>query len=141
MVWIVLVKNHQRSAAAGKVHTRSWGVVKDFIRSAYRVQRLNHFSCVCVYHHKLPWIDDVPAPEPASHEQAMVSRIQPGSVGLWSSCDGPLGNDGPFVGVNHLDYTLAIHDIAHAHVQPIRRTVEYDARRIVAVHLDAACEL
>ena len=55
-------------------------------------------------------------------------------MGLWSSCDGPLCDDGALVGVDHLDHTLAVHHISHAHVQPICRTVEYDAGRIIAVH-------
>src|SRR5690348_2613559 len=76
MVGIVLVENNQSSAAAGEVDAPGWSVIEDFIGAAYGVQRLHDFSCVRVYDHKLPRIDDVSAPQPAAHEQPMVSCIE-----------------------------------------------------------------
>src|SRR5207245_10199017 len=53
----------------------------------------------------------------------------------------PLIDHVSLVVVAHRDATLAVHHIPHAHVQPICGTVEYHARRIVAIHLYAAHQL
>src|SRR5437879_13307779 len=123
MVWIVLMKNDQGSTAPGEVDARIRGVIKDFIRSARSVQRLNHLPRIRIYDHKLPRIDHVSASEQAAHEQAMVNCVKTRGMGLRAYRDRPLGNNVALVGVDHIYGTLGFNTFPHFSITRLLHSV------------------